>query len=387
MAFVLSVRNVGDYLVECNLWDGGDRTSIHIEPNPAKNFNLLVTLPDDRQVLVKQERLNQPGKTAGEFIKEWQVHTLVQTFPALERIRPWLSEIVHFDAVDSIIVMRYLPEYQDLLTVFDHQDTTSLSLMTVVGQRLATIHRLTWNQSAYSEWLDRSVPAVHQVIGTTRLLGRITPEIFGKAPPAGIKFLSLCQRYASLTTAITNLVATFTPCCLTHNDFKLNNILVHGDWQTIGLQSDMALRLIDWERATWGDPSADLGFTIAHILEFWLQSLVVHPAIAIAESLRMATVPLENLQPAIAAFVDAYLQEFPEILEHEPQFLKKVVQFVGIALLHHIQAGIQYYKSFNNTGICTLQVAKKLLCDPEQAMPTVLGRTTAEWMSGQMVGV
>ncbi|HAX75985.1 MAG TPA: LPS biosynthesis choline kinase [Cyanobacteria bacterium UBA11372] len=378
MTFVLSVQKVVDYLAACNLCDVVDRSSIHIQPLPAKNFNLLVTLPEDRHLLVKQERLNQPGKTAGEFLNEWQVHILVQSFTALDRIRLWLSEVLHFDAVNSIVVMRYLPDYQNLLTVFDQQDSSSISLMIAVGERLATLHRLTWNQSAYSEFLNRSVPAVHQVIGTTRILGRITPEVFGKAPPAGIKFLSLCQRYTSLTEAITELVTTFTPCCLTHNDFKLNNILVHNHWQEIGLQSDVALRFIDWERAAWGDPSADLGFAIANIIEFWLQSLIVHPAIAIEDSLRMAMVPLDDLQPAIAAFIDAYLHEFPDVVELEPRFLKKVVQFVGIALLHHIQADIQYNKSFNNTGICSLQVAKKLLCHPELSMPTLMGRTQAD---------
>ena len=387
MPFVLSVGNVVDYLATRNLCDNADRTSIHIQPKPAKNFNLLLTLPNAQHLLVKQELLNQPGKTAGEFLNEWQVHTLVQSYPELAYIRPWLSEVVHFDATNSILVMRYLPEYQDLLTLFDQGKSPVLSIMTAVGQRLAIIHRITWNQPVYAESLTRSVPAVHQVIGTTRLLGRITPEIFGKAPPAGIKFLSLCQRYRSLTDTITELVKAFTPRCLTHNDFKLNNILVHHDWQELGLQRDVALRLIDWERAAWGDPSADLGFAIANILEFWLQSLIVHPTIAIEESLQMATMPLENLQPAVTAFIDGYLEEFPTILDFEPQFLKKVVQFVGIALLHHIQADIQYYKSFNNIGICTLQVAKKLLCYPEQSMLTVLGKTEADLMQVKAVGV
>ncbi|BAY26603.1 hypothetical protein NIES2100_64190 [Calothrix sp. NIES-2100] len=387
MTFVLSVQNVVDYLVECNLCDVVDRSSIQIQPLPAKNFNLLVTLSDERHLLVKQERLNQPGKTAGEFLNEWQVHTLVQSFTALDRIRRWLSEVVYFDPVNSVIVMRYLTDYQDLLTVFAQDNSLTISLMNGVGKRLATIHQLTWNQSSYQECLVRSLPAVHQVIGTTRILGRITPEVFGKAPPAGIKFLSLCQRYTSLTEAIAELVTTFTPCCLTHNDFKLNNILVHNDWQAIGLESDVSLKFIDWERAAWGDPSADLGFAIANILEFWLQSLIVNPAIAIADSLLMAMVPLDELQPAIAAFITGYLQEFPDILALEPQFLKKVVQFVGIALLHHIQADIQYNKSFNNTGICTLQVAKKLLCYPEQSIPTILGKTEADLMQMRAVGV
>lgn len=36
-------------------------------------------------------------------------------------------------------------------------------------------------------------------------------------------------------------------------------------------------------------------------------------------------------------------------------------------------ASIQYEKTFGNTGICMLQVAKNLLHRPEQAIPTVFG--------------
>jgi hypothetical protein len=38
---------------------------------------------------------------------------------------------------------------------------------------------------------------------------------------------------------------------------------------------------------------------------------------------------------------------------------------------------IQYQKSFGNMGICMLQVAKSLLCRPEQSMQTVFGNATA----------
>lgn len=111
-------------------------------------------------------------------------------------------------------------------------------------------------------------------------------------------------------------------------------------------------------------------------MQIWLNSLVISNSLSIDESLRLAITPLDKVQLSIFGLIQAYFHKFPEILEHCPDFLQRVVQFAGFALIQQIQAMIQYQKSFRNTGIAMLQVAKTLLCRPEQSMPTIFG--TAE---------
>lgn len=138
------------------------------------------------------------------------------------------------------------------------------------------------------------------------------------------------------------------------------------------------MRIIDWERSCWGDPAFDLGMLIASYLQIWLSSLVVSQSLSIEESLRLAMTPLEQLQPSIAALTKAYFDIFPEILEYRPNFLQRVMQFAGFALIQRIQAMIQYQESFGNRGIAMLQVAKTLLCCPEPSIPTIFGTAAAE---------
>ncbi len=133
------------------------------------------------------------------------------------------------------------------------------------------------------------------------------------------------------------------------------------------------IRLIDWERSAWGDPAMDLGTLISSYVLLWLSSLVISKSLSLEESLSLAMTPLEQLQPSIAALACAYYNTFPEILEHRPDFWQRVVQFVGFALIQQIQATIQHQKSFNNTGIAMMQVAKTLLCNPQQSMSTIFG--------------
>lgn len=374
---LLNKNNVGDYLLQLKLAECQQQKHLKVEPIAAKNFNLLVTLPDSRKLLIKQERHDREGKTAGEFQQEWRIQELWRQFPELSQLTALLPKVLHFDPESSIIVFQYLDEYRDLSDFYTKENYFSREIAGSIGMAVASVHRATFDRQVYADFLSKKTEqlAPDQVLSLIQGLERIPPEIFGLVPAEGLKFFALYQRYDSLGQAIAQVGTAFTPACLTHNDLKLNNILLHNDWkQTRGSM----VRLIDWERATWGDPAFDLGTLIASYLQIWLSSLVISNSLSIEESLRLATTPLEQLQPSIAALTQAYFNTFPEILQHRPDFLRQIVQFAGLALIQQIQAIIQYQKSFGNTGICMLQVAKTLLCRPEQAIPTVFGTSAAE---------
>ncbi|MCC5632220.1 phosphotransferase [Nostoc sphaeroides CHAB 2801] len=381
MAFSLSSQNIFDYLIKYDLCTPEEQAHTQIEPKFAKNFNLLLNFANGRKILVKQEPLNREGKPAGEFLREWQIQEFVQKFPELNQMREWISEGISFNPDDSIIIFNYLDNYRDVMAFYGKENIFPLEIASAIGTILARIHSLTFNHKDYQDFFSSSKenqtskPVNHLV----KELGRISPEIFGSVPSDGLKFFSLYQRYDSLGQAIAELGNSLKPNCLTHNDLKLNNILVADDWeQGIG---NSTIRLIDWERCSWGDPAFDLGTLIGSYLHIWLGSMITSKTMSIDESLRMATIPLEMIQPSVAALAIAYLNHFPEILEHRPDFLQRVVQFAGWNLIVAIQSILQYQKSFGNTGICMLQVAKSLLCRPEASIPTVFGIQSSELTS------
>jgi hypothetical protein len=384
MVSLLNRDNVLRYL--CNLGyqveTSTDNTD-NIVSLAAKNFNLLVTLSDRSKLLVKQERHNHQGKAAGEFVGEWQIHGLIQDFPKLQHLQPFLSTIRHFDRENSILVFEYLQDYRDLMDFYLKENTYPEAIARQLGTILATIHRDTYQQQTYQEAIARQQAQSKNSI-VNRLvtsLEKITPEIFGSVPDDGLKFYALYQRYDSLGQALAELNDSFQADCLTHNDLKLNNILVHNDWK---LPDSSVIRLIDWERSAWGDPAFDLGTLIGSYLQLWLNSLVVSKSLSIEESLSLAMTPLDRVQPSIAALTRAYLAEFPEIIADRPDFIQRSVQFAGLAIIQSILASIEYQKTLGNSGISRLQVAKSLLCRPVQSMPTVFG--TLEFMP-QMAAV
>jgi thiamine kinase-like enzyme len=380
MVFLLSRANVFSYLSDLGYQSG--KSTDNIEPLSAKNFNLLVTLSDEK-LLVKQERHNHEGKAVGEFLGEWQIHGLIQDFPELAHWQPYLSSIRQFDRENSILVFEYLQEYRDLMDFYLKENTFSESIARQLGTVLATIHRDTYHRQEYQDSIAQQQPQQNTSI-VKRLvtnLEKITPEIFGSIPDDGLKFYALYQRYDSLGNALAELSDAFTAACLTHNDLKLNNILLHNDWEQ---PESGIVRLIDWERSAWGDPAFDLGTLIGSYLQIWLNSLVVSKSLSIEESLNLAMTPLDRVQPSITALTRAYLAGFPQILIDRPDFIQRVVQFAGLAVIQSILASIEYQKTLGNSGISRLQVAKALLSRPVQSMPTVFG--TLEFMP-QMAAV
>jgi Phosphotransferase enzyme family len=384
MSFLLSSQNAHTYLSENKLCNEGDFAPIKIELKPAKNFNLLLTLKDEQKLLVKQERHSKDGKTVGEFLNEWRVRELISKFAKLTSIRCLFPEILHFDAEHSIIVFDYLDEYRDLDDFYAKEKIFPIAVAKEIGLAISEIHRLTFQNTDYQAFLTASEKnqgdSEQEIHAHMHGIERISPEVFSLFPSDGLKFLSLYQRYESLGDAILALKDTYQPCCLIHQDFKLNNILLHNDWeqQISKPQPESVLRFIDWERSGWGDPASDLGSIIASYLQIWLGSLIVSSNTTLEESLRMAITPLELLQPSLNALMSTYLASFPEILHQQPTFVQRSVQFAGLALIQQINAMIQYQKVFNNTGICMLQVAKSFLCRPEQSILTVFGQSESE---------
>ncbi|MEH1889828.1 MAG: phosphotransferase [Nostoc sp.] len=380
MVLSLSSHNVIQYLQDAGLCSSEDGASDKSElPGSSKNnFNLLVTLADNRKLLIKQERkLNNKDAAPHDLFQEWLFHQLLQQFPVLGNISAIAPLVVHFDEENSILVRNYLSEYLELAGFYHNNDIFPQQIASAIGTTLAGLHRATYNRREYRDFMATAPEGEFRYgfYNPAQGVESIGPEIFGTVPTDALKFYLLYQQSESLESAIADLAYDWNPCCLTHNDLKLNNILVHSRWEKL---DNCLVRLIDWEACSWGDPAFDLGTLLASYLGIWLKSLVVDPTIELEESLHLALTPLEILQPSIVALIRAYINAFPMILEYRSNFISRVIQFAGLALIHQIQDMITCRKSFNNADICMLQVAKSLLTMPQQAILNIFGISESE---------
>jgi thiamine kinase-like enzyme len=396
MTFLLNSENVFDYLVEHRLCELEDRLNFKATEKEYKNFNLLVRLGPNQSVLVKQERPNAKQNNRNSLWHEWHIHEFIRHFSELKELDTLISEVIHFDQENSIIALNYFENYSDFNHFYaDHQNQFfPTAIAASLGTTLATLHKSTLATQRYQDFLTQSAtpgePAKVRIPRFLRGLERVGPGIFSRISTDGTEFWRLYQRYDSLHQSMVDICETFDPCCLTHNDLGLRNILLNLDWDaptTEPQHSSPMVRIIDWEFLSWGDPAYDLGMALSGYLKIWLNSLVVSSAIDIQMALRLATTPLEKLQPSMVAILSSYVAHFPEILERHPDFLRRIMQFTGLVLIKRIQGKLEQLEPFNNTSICTLQVAKALLCNPEQSILNVLGVAGVELMQNQFTPV
>jgi tRNA A-37 threonylcarbamoyl transferase component Bud32 len=372
MTFLLSTQNVVEYLIERKLCCREETKEVQIESKSSKNFNLLVSLNSDRHFLVKQEPCDRTGQHDGAFLKEWQIHKWLEKNSKSSPIRPIIVEAIDFEPKHSIIVFEYLHDYCDLELFYREKQLFSNEIAASIGAILADIHRITFNCQESQKFLFANrLNEIERQKYAIRGMNNIRPEVFGHIGQENFIFFKLYQRYKSLGEAIAQLQKAYQCCCLIHNDLKLDNILLNKN-------NSSNIRIIDWELFKWGDPGFDLGKILADYLRLWLKSLMINTDIELNTALRLATTPLELLQPSMAELIKAYCDRFPEILVLRPDFIQRVVQFTGFALLRGIWTRIFYHESFDNNQIAILQVAKTLLCNPQQSISTLFGTFLTE---------
>jgi hypothetical protein len=366
---LLSSENVVDYLIAHHLCPEHRRNQVvEIRSLSGKNFNLAIAFSQPPHFLVKQEPPSATGKLDNELQREWLIATLIDAFPELQLLNTLMTKPLYFDAEASIVVFEFLNYHQDLSVYYRETKQFDPAIATILGTTLAQIHRRTFEHSASRNYLIQQDRSIEKIPNFLWGIEKLTPGFFGMICLDGIEFFRLVQRYEPLKRAIAQLKDHWQPCCLIHADLKLSNVLIDpsGD-----------LRIIDWEKMLWGDPIFDLANAIADYLHLWLEGLVVSPNLDLESSLRLAVIPLEQIQPSLVALLRAYLNGFPEI--HRPysntvtDFAQRLMQYTGFMLIERLRIKLEYHQPFNNQGICTLQVAKQLLCQPQASITSILG--------------
>lgn len=392
MKIKLNYNNVSQYLLEVSLSEKQDIELINIKPQCSQGSNnlifLTIHLPSGQQLFVKQNHHHSDNKKNNIINCEWRLHKFLQSLPNLAQTYSLLLEILHFDNINSILVYKESDNYIDLESYYKKNKNFPIAIAELVGITLANLHRETLNCQNCCDFLNEKAvdgKCYYQFPHPSHLLDRLKPEILTQEyPPEGNIFMSFYHNSESLQSTVTELVVTHNHYCLTHNGYELNNILIpqsgEGILSKIERSDERIIRLINWDKCSWGDPAFDVGTAIAGYLLLWLESLIIHPAIKLEESLKLAIIPLEAVQPSVVTLTSSYISSFPKVLEEFPDFLSRVVQFTGLALLYKIIARIQSFEGFDHKQICILQLAKRLLCQPEESFSSIFGMTEADWL-------
>lgn len=368
----LNSRNVVDYLMSVGLWPEEERIK-SIDTLLGKNFNLRVR-GGDRDLLVKQAPCELDGRLSDDLLQAVWFHQMLE-MAETEELRSRVIPPLHFDQARATLVFPFLHDVQSLSELYNdwlsdevRAEPLPVETASEVGQTFAVLHRETFkNEKVKAFWMTRAYGGESEELLAPDFsvgLRRLTPESFCLISTDALKFFRFYKRYPEMEAAILALNSAFVSCCAVHDDPRFANLLLRVNGE---------LLLIDWEKWRWGDPAYDLGQMLASYVAMWLESLPAIAQLDLGTVLNMATVPLAAITPSTQALLRGYLACFPQILNHQPNFIVRVTQFIGLALVRQVQRKISQKQPIGNIEMAMAQVAKSLLCQPESSIPTVFG--------------
>jgi hypothetical protein len=383
MNIKLAENNILNYLIEKRIYSFEESKGLTLGSMDSKNINFRIISSEGTSLLVKQEREELTQNSSGEILAEWKIQELLNSrWISYSELQASMSEAIYYDAENSILILKFFREYCDVAHFHQSNQVFPPRIASTIGKTLGKIHRETFHREDYRLFF---YPGNRQENPPNflRPLHKITPEVFGVFCADGIEFFRLFQRHQKIKDAIADLSKDWKPCCLIHGDFRLYNILIHEAWETMDLETSHSVpmvKVIDWERGAWGDPCLDIATILGNYLSWWLDSMVVHPALPLDTVLQTAKIPLDMLRPTLSTLITAYLEYFPEILHNDAQWFLKTMKFTGLYLIERILAQLEEHEPFDNTAIVKLQVAKVLLCDPAEAIQSIFGCSQTDLM-------
>ncbi|MEH2398126.1 hypothetical protein [Nostoc sp.] len=377
MAIKLNYKNLFDYLIDAAICQKEDLDSLKVDVN-SKTFHWLIELNKNQgKLFVKQLPHFSTLDNDVRVYKEWKLYNFLQSHKALDYVSSLTPEIRHFDDSNSILIYKCPNDSITLQSCYENQTTFPIVLAELVGTTLAKLHSQTMSsQECYTfltelEECKLKYQLPYPDYLSNYLISRIEPESLKKTQAVCWRFLGIFQQSEAVREIVTELVLNHRHCCLTHNNIQFQKIFIPGHWEKLKSEiqdSDKSLiKIVDWEACSWGDPACDLGKAILGYFLFWLNSMIVHPAIDIKKSIQLATIPLEVVRPSIVAMTKAYINTSPKILEDYPNFLKRVIQFAGLGLIYQLltEFQLQPEMALSHQELYFF-IAAQLLCKPEK---------------------
>ncbi|WP_089126835.1 phosphotransferase [Tolypothrix sp. NIES-4075] len=394
MTIKLNSKNLFYYLIDAAICQKDDLDSLKVDVN-SKTFHWVIELSQNQgNLFVKQLPHSSTLDNDVRISKEWKLYNFLQSYKDLDYISSLTPEVLHFDDSNSILIYKCPSDYITLQSYYENQEAFPIALAELLGTTLAKLHSQTMSfQECYTfltelEECKLKYQLPYPDYLSNYLISRIEPESLKKSQSLSWRFLGIFQQSEAVREIVTDMVLNHRHCCLTHNNIQFHKIFIPRHWEKLVSEiqdSDQSLiKIVDWEACSWGDPACDLGKAILGYFLFWLNSMIVDPAIEIKKSIQLATIPLEVVRTSIVAMTKAYINTYPKILEDYPEFVKRVIQFAGLGLIYQLLAEFQLQPDMAlNHQELYFFIGAQLLCKPEKFLSLKEGTGNREQGTGE----
>ena len=300
-----------------------------------RNYNFGVAC-GRREYLVKQPK-KWTGSGRGSIDSEASFYWHVRTDPRFLPLRPLVPESYGYDPLDSVLILKFLPNQTAL-----HHATDRFSPETarLAATAMAALHG-EMRSAKISQLFPAAVPWIFSI-------HEADPDKLEDATEGQRELVRLVRKYPAFGRAVESLKSEWRAQALIHGDWKLSNCLVSA--------ARDRLSMVDWEFASWGDPLWDAGTVLQSYWSFWARSPDEHP--------------IEEIRPALSAFLETYARETGAAV---PDILVPVIRFAGARMVQTAYEALIRAEEITAGAVRLAQASLNILTSPERAAADLLG--------------
>jgi aminoglycoside phosphotransferase (APT) family kinase protein len=187
---------------------------------------------------------------------------------------------------------------------------------------------------------------------------------------ADVEVIKLLQQSTSIHDGLDRLRDGWRHEAFIHGDFCWENCILSSLPASLNAPR---IQLVDWERASGGDPCFDLGAAIAEYLRCWLWSMTVQPTADAERLARSATRPLEAMRSEVAALWNAYVHVRGLDLAGGRRILARTIDYAAVRLVAAAFEQTHEVQRPSAAAVLAVQVAENLLTWRWEASARMVG--------------
>lgn len=336
---VLQESNIFFYLLEKGIttYDDLIHGNFSVSNISNRNSNFIVKC-GSKQIFLKQpkdivfDRIDSLKKESHYYKIFRENHFFRNFIPAYD----------FYDECNVVLAVKFLTGFQDLFNYYYNSSNFHSKIGQYLGTLLSAFHStFTIYTFTTNDFTIKKIPWIFYINQTN---GPYTPR--NKLEK---EIIEIIASYTAFVNLIDLTRAKWEESCLIHGDIKFKNFLIND------AEPFKAIKLIDWETTTFGDPAWDVAGIIQAYLSYWV-SFKNH---------EKKEVSLTDIQHTLYCLIKEYTKTFQEA--HINEFVLKSISFAGVRLIQTALETTPGLSKLNFSTISFLQLGFNLLNDPISA--------------------
>ena len=291
-------------------------------------------------------------------------YQLSQTDEDFQALVPLMPKYYAFDPERHILIVELLKDGENLADYHLRLGKFPTDVAAQVGKLLGRFHhdiRDRIKDSAKASLFQKRMPWILQ-------LHQLNSNFLEPISAGNAEVINIVKSFPEFHEILNAIQSQYEFNCLIHGDIKWENCVLYKNGD-----GEPKIKIVDWELADIGDACWDAGAIFQSYITCWIMSIPITAGVAPSQLLDQAKYPIDDMQPAIKAFWQAYTEALEADGKTQRELLKRSVRYGAARMIQTVYEHMSPSPQITPNAVCLLQVSLNILQNPAEAITDLLG--------------